>query len=230
MKAGGSQLPATVFVFICNLFFVTSHQPPDLQVCGRCSGTVSNNSQVGQFCFFSLGRIDGRCCLNNDNTSDPKRITGLDLSNCSLAHIKDLQEASTAVIMDLSLNPIVNISDTTFEGFVSLNYMILPLDLSCPGGEAAWEKVDVENGSRVCRDQINLCNQTGHLSFTCPGNSLCAPYGPGFFQCSCTDNFHGYKCVREGEFPTFQVFGPLGAFTVALSLLLWFTQRRQVKR
>lgn len=32
MKAGGSQLPATVFVFICNLFFVTSHQPPDLQV------------------------------------------------------------------------------------------------------------------------------------------------------------------------------------------------------
>lgn len=40
---------------------------------------------------------------------------------------------------------------------------ILPLDLSCPGGEAAWEKVDVENGSRVCRDQINLCNQTGHL-------------------------------------------------------------------
>lgn len=31
----------------------------------------------------------------------------------------------------------------------------------------------------------------------CPENSLCAPYGPGFFECSCTDNYHGYKCLRE---------------------------------
>lgn len=32
MKAGGCRLPAAVFVFICNLFFVTGHQPSDLQV------------------------------------------------------------------------------------------------------------------------------------------------------------------------------------------------------
>lgn len=32
MKAGGSRLPAAFFVFIGNLFFVTSHQPSDLQV------------------------------------------------------------------------------------------------------------------------------------------------------------------------------------------------------
>lgn len=31
----------------------------------------------------------------------------------------------------------------------------------------------------------------------CPENSLCAPYGPGFFECSCVENFHGYKCLRE---------------------------------
>lgn len=32
MKAGGSRLPAAVFVFICNLFFITGHQPSSLQV------------------------------------------------------------------------------------------------------------------------------------------------------------------------------------------------------
>lgn len=32
MKAGGNRLPAAVFVFVCNLFFVTSHQQSDLQV------------------------------------------------------------------------------------------------------------------------------------------------------------------------------------------------------
>lgn len=120
------------------------------------------------------------------------------------------------------------------------------------------------------------------LAINCPENSLCAPYGPGFFECSCTDNYHGYKCLREvssansfhwialkhfkllflyvrfyklsflfllllrtslipctwvfclfyceqGEFPALQVFGPLGASTVVISFLLWFTQRRNAK-
>lgn len=35
MKAGGSRLPAVVFVFISNLFFVSSHQSTDLQVSVR---------------------------------------------------------------------------------------------------------------------------------------------------------------------------------------------------
>lgn len=205
----------------------------------------------------------------------------------------------------------VNISDTTFQGFLDLNYVyvcfntilkmlqnnlsrrrsltdflhvwrILPPDVSCPGGNASWEKVDLEEGQRVCRGQMDVCNQTGQLckfptellqmtpgallifiktwwstAFSCPENSLCAPYGPGFFECSCTDDHHGYKCLREvspangalriqdgawvmilhlyihptqGRFPIVQVFGPLGAFTAVISFLLWFTQRRHVKR
>lgn len=160
-------------------------------------------------------------------------------------------------------------------------WRILPPDVSCPGGNASWEKVDLEEGNRVCRGQIDVCNQTGQLckfptellqmtpgmlliliktsstAFSCPENSLCAPYGPSFFECSCTDDHHGYKCLREvspangtlriqdgawvmslnlyihppqGQFPIIQVFGPLGAFTAAISFLLWFTQRRHVKR
>lgn len=33
----------------------------------------------------------------------------------------------------------------------------------------------------------------------------------------------------QGQFPALQVFGPLGASTVVVSFLLWFTQRRHVK-
>ncbi|XP_042339239.1 all-trans retinoic acid-induced differentiation factor-like, partial [Plectropomus leopardus] len=153
----------------------------------------------------------------------------LDLSNCSLTHLEDLQGASAALIIDLSLNSITNISDTAFQGFTELNYMILPQDIDCPGGNTSWKKVEVKAGNRLCEGQRDMCNQTGQLSLNCPENSLCAPYGPGFFECSCAGNYHGYKCLREGEFPALQVFGPLGASTVVISFVLWFTQRRKAK-
>ncbi|XP_070843322.1 all-trans retinoic acid-induced differentiation factor [Chaetodon trifascialis] len=229
MKAGCSQLKPVVLVLIFHLCFYASYQLTELQVCELCGGAVRNGTAVGQFCSSSAGRIDGRCCLRNDNTSDPEHIIGLDLSNCSLTHVDNLQGASTALMIDLSLNPIVNISDTAFQGFIQLNYMILPQDIVCPGGNISWEKVEVKQGSRLCEGQKDMCNQTGQLSINCPENSLCAPYGPGFFECSCADNYHGYKCLREGEFPALQVFGPLGASTVVVSFLLWVTQRRKAK-
>lgn len=34
-------------------------------------------------------------------------------------------------------------------------------------------------------------------AINCPENSLCAPYGPGFFECNCIGNYYGYKCLRE---------------------------------
>lgn len=229
MKAVCSCLRPVALVLIFNLCFNASYQLAELQVCRMCPGSVQNDSAVGQFCSESAGRIDGRCCWRNDNTSDPEHIIGLDLSNCSLTHVDDLQEASTVVRIDLSLNPIVNMSDTAFQGFSKLNYMILPPDIACPGGNTSWEKVEVKDGNRLCEGQKNMCNQTGHMSIDCPENSLCAPYGPGFFECGCADHHHGYKCLREGQFPALQVFGPLAASTVVLSFLLWVTQRRKAK-
>ncbi|XP_039980435.1 all-trans retinoic acid-induced differentiation factor [Xiphias gladius] len=229
MKAGCSQLEPGALILVFNLCFYASYQLTELQVCKLCSGPVLNDTAVGQFCSVSAGRVDGRCCLRNDNTTDPEHIIGLDLSNCSLTHVEDLKEASTALMIDFSFNPIVNISDTAFQGFIELNYMILPGDIVCPGGNTSWSKVEVKKGNRLCEGQKNMCNQSGHLSVNCPENSLCAPYGPGFVQCSCADNYHGYKCLREGEFPALQVFGPLGASTVAIAFLLWVTQRRKAK-
>ncbi|XP_034384307.1 all-trans retinoic acid-induced differentiation factor [Cyclopterus lumpus] len=229
MKAGCSQFKPVVLVFIFNSCFYASYQLNELQVCELCSGAVLNGTAVGRFCSASAGRIDGRCCLKHDNRRDPEHIIGLDLSNCSLTHVEELHGASTALIIDLSLNLIVNISDTAFQGFLELNQVILPRDIVCPGGNIYWEKVEVTEGNRICEGQKNMCNQTGQLSINCPENSLCAPYGPSFFECSCADNFHGYKCLREGEFPGLLVFGSLWASTAVISFLLWLTQRRKAK-
>ncbi|XP_047430517.1 all-trans retinoic acid-induced differentiation factor [Mugil cephalus] len=229
MKAGCGWPTPAALILIFNLCFIAPYQLTEQQVCSLCGGTVLNGSAVGRFCSLSAGRIDGRCCLRNDNTSDPEHIIGLDLSNCSLASVDNLQGASAVFMIDLSLNPIVNISDAVFQGFTKLNNVILPQDIVCPGGNASWENVEVKEGNRFCEGQKSMCNQTGQLSIDCPENSLCAPYGPGFFECSCADSFHGYKCLREGEFPTLQVFGPLAASTVVISFLLWVTQRRKAK-
>ncbi|KAM7367975.1 hypothetical protein PAMP_014232 [Pampus punctatissimus] len=163
MNAGCYQLKPALFILILNSYFYASYQLTELQICKLCSGTVLNGTAVGEFCLSSAGRIDGRCCLRNDNTSDPEHIIGLDLSNCSLTRVENLQEASTVLMIDLSLNSIVNVSDSAFQGFIELNYMILPADILCPGGNTSWEKVEVKEGNRLCTGQKNTCNQTGQL-------------------------------------------------------------------
>ena len=40
-----------------------------LQVCHTCNGTVLNDTAVGRFCSSSHGRVEGRCCLQNLNSS-----------------------------------------------------------------------------------------------------------------------------------------------------------------
>ncbi|XP_077443405.1 all-trans retinoic acid-induced differentiation factor [Stigmatopora argus] len=228
MKTGHVPLTHLFLVFILYLFIYPSNQQNEPQICKQCSGILQKDSFVGQFCFSFTGRIAGRCCLQNE-TRDPQRITGLDLSNCSLTHFDNLQEAAGASIIDLSLNPIINMSDSAFEGFRNLSYLILPANMACPGGNSSWDKVEISEGQRLCEGQKSMCNQPGKMSVNCPEYSRCGPYGPGFFECNCGDNYHGYKCLREGEFPFFQVFGSLGASTFVLSLLLWVTQRRKAK-
>ncbi|EGV95868.1 Transcription factor 23 [Cricetulus griseus] len=63
----------------------------------------------------------------------------------------------------------------------------------------------------------------------CPENGSCAPEGPGLLQCVCADGFHGYKCMRQGSFSLLMFFGILGSTTLAISILLWGTQRRKAK-
>ncbi|XP_072552601.1 all-trans retinoic acid-induced differentiation factor [Salminus brasiliensis] len=239
MPAGVSFFTLSALYLFCVFFILSSvyvySQRTDSQLCHMCEGVVQNGSAVWSFCR-TAGRIEGRCCLkdNNNNSSsgsssDQDSVFGLDLSNCSLSHLDDLHEASAAVIIDLSNNPVSNLSDFVFQGFNQLRHLIMPIQLECPGGNTSWDKVEVKGNTRLCYGQRNVCNQTGQMSWDCPENSLCMPYGPGFFECSCAQNFHGYKCLREGQFPMLEVMAILSGSTVVISALLWVTQRRKAK-
>uniref|UniRef100_A0A9L0IIV9 All-trans retinoic acid induced differentiation factor n=1 Tax=Equus asinus TaxID=9793 RepID=A0A9L0IIV9_EQUAS len=157
------------------------------------------------------------------------RYPRLDLQNCSL---KDpgphFPQAHTAIIIDLQVNPLKDDLAGTFRGFTQLQTLILPQDVSCPGGINAWDTVTFYTNNQTCQGQRNLCNSTGDPEM-CPENGSCEPDGPGLLQCVCADGFHGYKCMRQGSFPLLMFFGILGSTTLSISILLWGTQRRKAK-
>ncbi|XP_028652193.1 all-trans retinoic acid-induced differentiation factor [Erpetoichthys calabaricus] len=198
------------------------------QVCSLCGGTVGNGSAVWDLCYTNKSFVvKGRCCLQKQD--EENQIIGLDLKNCSLAEVDDLHEAYTAEVVDLSENPLQNVSKLTFHGFTSMFFLVLPPILECPGGNESWEITEVSNSIRICKGQKSACNSTGEPARLCPENSLCQPDGPGLFQCICVDGFHGYKCLRMDEFPMVEMFVILGTVTALMSSLLWATQRRKAK-
>ncbi|EDM02942.1 similar to apoptosis related protein APR-3; p18 protein (predicted), isoform CRA_c [Rattus norvegicus] len=151
----------------------------------------------------------------------------LDLQNCSLKD-PNLFPAYTAVIIDLQANPLKDDLTSTFHGFTQLQTLILPQDVHCPGGINAWDSVTSFMDKQICQGQKDLCNSTGSPEM-CPENGSCASDGPGLLQCVCADGFHGYKCMRQGSFSLLMFFGILGSTTLAISILLWGTQRRKAK-
>ncbi|KAM9316316.1 all-trans retinoic acid-induced differentiation factor [Gastrophryne carolinensis] len=154
----------------------------------------------------------------------------LDLWNCSISQLDSgMNLTASVMVIDLSENPLQELQQVLFQGLTALQYLALPLNISCPGGDDAWENVDSHLGYRICQNQHSACNTTGGSALLCPENSLCAPDGPGYTQCICTPEFSGYKCLREGSFPTFMFFGILCSVTFSLTLLLWCTQRKKVK-
>ncbi|KAM6085914.1 all-trans retinoic acid-induced differentiation factor isoform 2-T2 [Theristicus caerulescens] len=207
---------------------VPQRAPPP-QVCGLCPGPLRNGSVVARYCASRAGtESEGRCC--RERGARPERLLGLDLSNCSLRSLPPgLAEATAAVVLDLTENPLAALPDGSFLGFTHLQRLAVPLALECPGGSSAWEEVTTHGSSRLCQGQRNPCNSSGELAWPCPENAACAPDGPGLIQCLCDGPFHGYKCLREGAFPVLPFCGILGAVTLALALLLWGTQRQKAK-
>ncbi|XP_016065010.1 PREDICTED: all-trans retinoic acid-induced differentiation factor isoform X2 [Miniopterus natalensis] len=169
------------------------------EICIQCPGRVRNLSEVALYCKQTPElMLYSRCCLNQKGT-----ILGLDLQNCSLKDLgPNFLQAHTAIIM------------------------ILPQDVSCPGGINAWNTVTFYTNNQICQGQRNLCNSSADTEI-CPENGSCVPDGPGLLQCVCADGFHGYKCMRQGSFSLLMFFGILGSTTLSISILLWGTQRRK---
>nr|XP_048292536.1 all-trans retinoic acid-induced differentiation factor [Myodes glareolus] len=194
------------------------------EICTQCPGGVQNTSRVAVYCENTSESMQARCCLNQKGT-----ILGLDLQNCSLKDPgPNFFHASTAVIIDLQANPLKEDLTDTFRGFTQLQTLILPPDVTCPGGINAWESITSFMDKQICQGQKDFCNSTGSPEM-CPENGSCAPEGPGLSQCICADGFHGYKCMRQGSFSLLMFFGILGSTTLAISVLLWGTQRRKAK-
>ncbi|KAM7078169.1 all-trans retinoic acid-induced differentiation factor isoform 1-T1 [Molossus nigricans] len=195
------------------------------EICIQCPGSVRNLSEVAQYCKQTPElMLQARCCLNKKGT-----ILGLDLQNCSLNDLgPNFPQAHTAVIINLQANPLKDDLASAFHGFIQLQTLILPQDVSCPGGINAWNTVTFYTNKHICQGQRNLCNSTGDAEM-CPENGSCVPDGPGLSQCVCADGFHGYKCMRQGSFSLLMFFGILGSTTLSISILLWGTQRRKAK-
>ncbi|XP_050996636.1 all-trans retinoic acid-induced differentiation factor isoform X1 [Acomys russatus] len=194
------------------------------EICTQCPGGVQNLSRVAAYCEETSKLMQARCCLSQKGA-----ILGLDLQNCSLKDPgQSFFQAYTAVIIDLQANPLKDDLANTFRGFTQLQTLILPQDVTCPGGITAWENVSSFMDKQICQGQKDLCNSTGSPEM-CPENGSCASDGPGLLRCICADGFHGYKCMRQGSFSLLMFFGILGSTTLAISILLWGTQRRKAK-
>ncbi|XP_013778720.1 all-trans retinoic acid-induced differentiation factor-like [Limulus polyphemus] len=161
-----------------------------------------------------------RCCFNK--TSMANVLVGLDLSNCTLMNVSDLFKNTTnLVILDLEDNPLLNYTKADFLGLTHLEYLYLPENKTCPGGEAAWSSSGTE-----CSGQLNPCN---YLNVSCTENGQCHHLGPGIAKCGCLPGHYGYKCLRQGTFPTLTYCLAICIPTVLFSAFFWFTQRRHVK-
>ncbi|KAM3930831.1 all-trans retinoic acid-induced differentiation factor [Leptodactylus fuscus] len=217
---------AAAAALVCLFFLMSGSLGAAQPICTSCPGQMTNVSEVGRRCAATPGaRVVAHCCVTGEDT-----ITGLDLHNCSISHLDsalNLTAALTAI--DLSENPLLDLPQDMFLGLTGLEYIALPPNISCPGGDGVWRSVHNISGVHICQDQKDGCNSTGEPASLCPENSFCAPAGPGYTQCLCAPGFSGYKCLREGSFPTLMFFGILASVTLSLSILLWCTQRKKVK-
>jgi len=160
-------------------------------------------------------------------------FVAIDLMGSNLTEIPDFiqNENLNLSVIDLRSNPDLQPSnDNNFLTLTYLNDLLLPVHVDCSGGLRIWERVEsVDNpkGNR-CRNQTDICVNSTHLCIE--ESSLCTTNGPNHFLCLCKQDYYGYKCLRNGTFPTAIFFGSTVGITIFSSIFLYWTQRRHVKK
>ncbi|CAF0897790.1 unnamed protein product [Rotaria sp. Silwood1] len=194
-----------------------------------CAGKNVTSQPVIEYCDSQDGYLIFRCCRSYDNET----FIAADLMDLNLTEIPDFTqfENYNLSVIDLRSNPeLIPSPDYDFLTLKYLDDLILPENFSCPGGHDVWEIVDkiADPVGNRCRHQKNFCS---NLTDICDENgSYCSTNGPKHFLCLCKDGLHGYKCLRNGKFPTVAFFVSTIAVTAIASTFLYWTQRRHVKQ
>lgn len=197
-----------------------------------CPNSTMVSTNVINFCKSIKRTIQSRCCLDRTNATETK-IIGLDFSACkidklynAIESIKRNNSIKFVEILDLNSNQLSECQNQSYSGFVSLQRLFIPDTCSCPGANYSWS--NIAKGS--CSSRTTVCNTSFSPNVNCTVNSLCVDNGPGNFLCECKSDFHGYKCLSQGQFPTILFTSVLCGSTVLLSAFLWHTQRRHVAK
>ncbi|XP_060072328.1 all-trans retinoic acid-induced differentiation factor-like [Ylistrum balloti] len=167
----------------------------------------------------------GRCCvITSENVI---YITKVDLSNCNLQTIdKKLTNHPNLTTILLQGNNLTSITREDFYQTTQIDLLVLQPNLRCPGGPNAWESYgpDHKTDTTRCKGEIQTCQLQ---NVTCPNtNSVCQHVGPNMMECVCVDGYHGYKCLRSGQFPSTWFMIGLAVCTVVLSMGLWLVENR----
>ncbi|XP_076087435.1 all-trans retinoic acid-induced differentiation factor-like [Mytilus galloprovincialis] len=169
----------------------------------------------------------GRCCVNKGKTESS--VVGLDLSSCHITSIEDMFISfNNLKFLYLQNNSIQVPTIEAFHGLTQLQTLKLPPKIDCPGGSELWNETKHTEDAVICTGELSSCTV---YNVTCPNvNSYCVDVGPQVTECLCKPGYHGYKCLRQGTFPTMTFVIGLGVSTVVISGLLWVTQRRKAKK
>ncbi|CAF0872734.1 unnamed protein product [Adineta steineri] len=195
-----------------------------------CLGQNTTSKSVIDYCLSQNGRLESRCCLSSNST----QILAIDLTDMNLNKVPSFSEYNdliTVNMIDLRINPQLKSSENEdFLRMQSLNYLFLPKQLPCPGNEHVWKIINqtIDPIGIACIEQKDFCLNS---TYTCPAlNSYCVTNGPNHYLCLCKDGYHGYKCLRHGEFPKLSFFGITVVITIVLSTFFYLTQRRNIKK
>ncbi|KAL5102851.1 All-tran retinoic acid-induced differentiation factor [Taenia crassiceps] len=114
-------------------------------------------------------------------------------------------------------------SEAHGKAFVNVLLLIGYAGISSPGGYFPWNSTKIIQNStiRVWEHQLNYCLAFGR-GHICPANSGCVFNGPDCFNCLCNSNHWGYRCLRQGTFPTITIFIAVLGVTFLCCLLLFY--------
>ncbi|CAF0734880.1 unnamed protein product [Brachionus calyciflorus] len=185
--------------------------------------TPSISTTIKEFCDKNKFSLEYRCCVNK--ALNGSNAVAIDYMGCNIQKLSNTigalnrEKIKNVQILDVRNNTIEECGNSeTYSGFVNLNELYLSdysdEVCSCPGGAYSWSNIS----SGTCVGRKNICQTDFSPFINCTETSRCVENGPGNFLCECKPNFHGYKCLEEGQFPTLMFSLILSLSTILLNI------------